>query len=79
MRNNFIKYIFAIFVIAIMIFAFYKIKKDETNKNQNQIKVQNSVIEEQKTAEINLGIAQFDNINPILSKNKNVQDQYAEK
>ena len=70
MKSNWIKYIFIIFIILILGFSIYKIKQDEheeqgestTNKQQETIK------------ELKLGIAGLDTINPILSKNKNVQD-----
>ena len=70
MKSNIFKYFFIIFVIAIMIFAVYKIKSDEKEINQEE----NQNIEEVKTTEITLGIASLDTINPILSQNKNVQD-----
>ena len=72
MRSNFYKYIFIIFVIAIMIFAIYKIRLDEETKNQTQSQVTEN--EEQRIREINLGIAEYDTLNPIISNNKNVQD-----
>ncbi len=71
MKSNFFKYIFAIFVIGIMIFAIYKIKTEEKQEEQEQTQVS---IEEKKITEITLGIASLDSTNPLLSKNKNVQD-----
>lgn len=70
MKSNWIKYIFIIFIILILGFSIYKIKQDEhkeqedytTNKQQEIVK------------ELKLGVAGFDTINPILSRNKNVQD-----
>ena len=72
MRSNLFKYIFMVFFIGIMVFAIYKIRTDEETKNQ----VQNQVTEneEQRIKEINLGIAEYDTLNPIISNNKNVQD-----
>lgn len=72
MKINWIKYIFIIFAIGIMIFAIIKIKGDEEAKNQSQISKTESV--EEKITQLSLGIAEFDTINPILSNNKNVQD-----
>lgn len=72
MKSNFFKYIFIIFVIGIMIFAFFKIKNDEKEKNETEAETTTKT--EEKITEIRLGIAEFDTINPILSKNKNVQD-----
>lgn len=72
MKSNYFKYIFIIFAIAIMIFAIVKIKTDE-QKKEAQVYETKEKIEEEIT-EISLGVASFDSINPILSKNKNVQD-----
>lgn len=72
MKSNWIKYIFIIFSILILVFAIFKIKKEEANQEQEQQITSNS--EDEKIKEIKLGIAQFDTINPILSNNKNVQD-----
>lgn len=72
MKSNYFKYIFIIFAIVIMIFAIVKIKTDE-KKKEAQVYETKEEIEEEIT-EIKLGVASFDSINPILSKNKNVQD-----
>ena len=70
MKSNIFKYIFIIFVIGITIFAIVKIQSDNEKKStDNQERV-----EEAKTTEITLGISSFDNINPIISNNKNIQD-----
>ena len=72
MKSNYFKYIFIIFAIAIMVFAIVKIKTDEKKREEQIYETKEETEEEIK--EINLGIASFDSINPILSKNKNVQD-----
>ena len=72
MKSNFFKYIFVIFAIAITIFAVVKIKNDE-NSNSVQI-IEKEEEEEPIVTELKLGVASFDSINPILSKNKNIQD-----
>lgn len=72
MKLNYFKYIFILFAIVIMIFAVVKIKSDE-NKNKGQV-IETKEEEIKKIRELRLGIATFDSINPILSKNKNVQD-----
>lgn len=72
MKSNFFKYFFIIFAIGIMIFAIFKIRKEEEKENQTQTQVASNT--EEKVTEIKLGIASFDSMNPILSKNKNVQD-----
>ena len=71
MKSNYFKYIFIVFAVAIMLFAIIKIKTDE-QKNEAQIYEEESKIEEIK--EIKLGVASFDTMNPIISKNKNIQD-----
>lgn len=72
MKSNYFKYIFIIFAVAITIFAIVKIKKDEEKKETEVYQVKEEANEEIK--EIKLGVASFDSINPILSKNKNIQD-----
>lgn len=72
MKSNIFKYIFIIFVVCILIFAIVKIKNDE-EKNKSQ-PFEELEINEEEITELKLGIASFDSINPILSKNKNVQD-----
>lgn len=72
MKSNYFKYIFIIFAIAIMIFAIVKIKRDE-QKKQNPTQEKKEEVE-QIITELKLGVASFDSINPILSKNKNIQD-----
>ena len=72
MKSNFSKYIFFIFVIIIMVFSIIKIKNDEKNNEKQQAQAEET--EEQIGTELKLGVASFDSINPILSKNKNIQD-----
>ena len=72
MKSNFIKYIFIIFVIAIIIAVVYKVNKKEEIKEENKTNVIST--EEEVIKEMNLGIASFDTINPILSNNKHVQE-----
>ena len=73
MKSNYFKYIFIIFAIVIMIFAIVKIKSEDQKKESQIYETKKDTEEEVK--EIKLGIASFDSINPILSKNKNVQDR----
>lgn len=71
MKSNIIKYIFILFVIFIIGFATYKIyyKEDtqEENVNANEIDVTSQMV-----TNMRIGIAKFDNINPIVSQNKDV-------
>lgn len=70
MKSNFFKYLFIVFVIAIMIFAIFKIKSEEKNIEENQTQTSES----EKVTEMTLAVASFDSMNPILSTNKNIQD-----
>ncbi|MBR0350784.1 MAG: ABC transporter substrate-binding protein [Clostridia bacterium] len=72
MRNSWFKYLFILFAIGIIVFAVVKIKGDEENKKQEQLAKENR--QEEKIKEITLGVAEFDSINPILSRNLNVQN-----
>lgn len=71
MKGNFVKYIFFIFVIGIMGFAIYRLNKEENKIEEVPIE---DVEEDEIVKEINLGIAEYDTINPILSGNKYVQE-----
>lgn len=73
MKSNFVKYIFFITVIIIMGFAIYKINKQEENE-PGELKTASEIGENEQIKEITLGIAEYDTINPILSKNKYVQE-----
>ena len=72
MKSNFVKYIFVIFVIAIMGFAIYQLNKSEEKQVEETPKTE--IEEDEIIKEISLGIAEFDTINPILSNNKYVQE-----
>ena len=72
MKSNFSKYIFIIFAIGIMIFAIIKIKNDEKKNDTQQVQIEEKT--EEITKELKLSVASFDSINPILSKNKSIQD-----
>lgn len=71
MKSNWIKYIFIIFIVGILLFAIFKIRQDEEEKQQE---LEHTASQEEKVTELTLGIAELDTINPILSNHKNVQD-----
>ena len=71
MKSNWIKYVFIIFIIAMLLFAIFKIRQDEEEKQQE---LEHTSNQQEKVTELTLGIAELDNMNPILSKHKNVQD-----
>ena len=72
MKSNWIKYVFIIFVIIILIISVYRIRQDEEIKKQEEEYTASN--QDERIKELKLGIAEFDTINPILSKNKNVQN-----
>lgn len=71
MKANIIKYIFILFVIFIIGFAVYKIYNQEEAQGNNE---QNNIVEPtpQVLTNIRLGVANFDNVNPIISQNRDV-------
>ena len=54
-------------------FAIYKVNKQE-NKEPEENQVSEVKETNETVKELNLGIAEFDTINPILSNNKYVQE-----
>ena len=72
MKSNWIKYVFVIFIIIILVIAVYKIRQDEEIKKQEEEYTASN--QDERVKELKLGIASFDTINPVLSKNKNVQN-----
>ncbi len=71
MKSNWIKYVFIIFIVGILLFAIFKMRKDEEEKQQE---LEHTTSQEEKDTHLTLGIAGLDTINPILSQHKNVQD-----
>ena len=72
MKSNFAKYIFIIFIVGIIILVAYKLNEEKKNEPQEE---QTTITKEDDIGkEIKLGIAEFDTINPLLSKNKQVQE-----
>lgn len=70
MRERIMKILFIIFVITMIIVAMVIVRRQNQGKTQN-----NQVAEEKKYVnELRIGISALDNFDPILSKNKNVQD-----
>ena len=71
MKSNIVKYIFILFVIGIIGFAVYKIYYNEEEQVQNEVM---NEVSSQSTVltNIRIGISNFDNINPLISKNRDV-------
>lgn len=73
MKSNAIKYIFIIIVVALIGYAGYLIygqKEEEPNKTI----IEETVEEAKIITNIRIPVISFDTINPILSKNQNIQD-----
>ena len=74
MKHNIFGYLFFIFIVTIMGFAIYKVSKSNNAENINNIDGSTSITTAEKGTEITLAISNFDTINPIMTKNKQVQD-----
>lgn len=74
MKSNVGKYIFGCIVVILIGFAVYYlyIKEDKTQDNINQHETK--IEEAQILTDLRLSVVNFDTMNPILSKNKNIQD-----
>lgn len=56
MKSNWIKYIFIVFIIGILVFAIFKIRQDEEERQQE---LEHVTSDQEKITEITLGIARF--------------------
>ena len=72
MKGNFIKYIFIVFIIAIIIAVIYEVNKKDEVPTEDE--VSQASTEEEMIKDIVLGVSSFDTINPILSQNKHIQE-----
>lgn len=70
MKTNIMKYIFFCIVIFLIGLAIYYIYIDE---NKKVYATQNNQLQINMSKEINIGISQFDTINPMLSQNRDIQ------
>lgn len=73
MKSNIIKYIFAIIVVGLLITSAYLVygKKDEEKKSfLETYKIEETSI----ITNLRIPVVEFDSINPIISKNQNIQD-----
>ena len=73
MKSNVIKYIFFVIIAVLLIFAVYKVNSNDGEKG-GASSSSNTAKPQEITKEIKIAIAELDTINPILSKNKNVQE-----
>ena len=74
MRGNFFKIIFIIFIIILICVAIYINFSAKSQVGQAEEIAKSSGNEAVISNNIRIGIIEFDNMNPILSNNKNVQD-----
>ena len=74
MKNNIFGVLFFIFIVIIMGFAIYKVSSGKETENLNNTEKATSIATSEKGTDITLAISGFDTINPIITKNKQVQD-----
>lgn len=70
MKSNIVKYIFIVFVVIIIGFAIYKIKFQEAEEINNEVTVSHNTQDIESI--LNIGISDFDNINPLITKNEDI-------
>lgn len=70
MKTNIFKYIFFTILIILIIAGIYILYKDG---KKEKFKVENNELEINIVKELNIGITQYDTINPILSYNRDIQ------
>lgn len=70
MKTNLFKYLFFIFVISLVIIAIYILYKD---KNKEIQQIENNELQLNLSNEMNIGIINYDTLNPILSNNRDIQ------
>ena len=71
MKSNLLKYGFIIIIVGLLFYGTYVIYQN----NQKQEETAPTVVEEAVVTEkknLRIGLAEFDNINPLISKNKEV-------
>jgi len=74
MKENHFKTIFIILVVLVLLAAVYIYVFKQNERTLVTSKVRENKIDNFTSDNIRIGIIDFDNINPILSKNKNIQD-----
>ena len=74
MKESYFKIIFIILVTILLLSAIYIYVFKQNEKTIATSKIRSNKIEQLISNDIRIGIIEFDNINPILSNNKNVQD-----
>lgn len=70
MKVNLVKYIFIMIVISLIGFAIYFIYNNVGTDNKN--KAEETIQTVQYSKEITIGVSKYDNINPIVTNNKEI-------
>ena len=70
MKSNILKCLFLILIIAIAIIIYTKVK----NKEKEEIIEKEEVTTQMKVRNMQLAISELDSLNPLYSKNENIQD-----
>ena len=70
MKSNILKFLFLILIIAIAIIIYTKVK----NKEKEEIIEKEEVTTQMKVRNMQLAISELDSLNPLYSKNENIQD-----
>ena len=73
MERSYFKYIFVLVVIVLIAYTGYKLVKDN-NKSETESNLDQTSTVSTIQKDLRLAIAEMDTINPILSKNRNVQE-----
>ena len=73
MKSNIIKYIFIVIVIGLVIYSAYIIYGNK-EEHENKVETVKTEQEPEVITNIRIPVVNFDTINPILSKNQNIQD-----
>lgn len=71
MKFKNVKFVFIGFVILIIIFAVFNMTSKDKKKQSNEVQVSKEVVYQDN---IRLGVSNFDSINPLVTRNKQVMD-----
>ena len=71
--SSIFKYIFIVFAIGIIAYSGYRIY-NQKGKETTEVQEENIVAEEEIIKDIRLEITNYDNINPLITKNKEIID-----
>lgn len=72
MKSNIFKYIFIIFVIVIIVYSIYAIYFKDKQKTEDMSDQIETTTETEEKKDLRLGISNFDNMNPLISNNKEI-------